>query len=247
VVDSRCSLQKVGAPRVEYDAPPAGSKWACVYLCQCPPLAAFTKESGRQIVFKVDKTKDILSRLASLRSTATGLRKNGDLILKMFIPVVPGDETNAERELLNLVCAMGLAWPHRNEEGALKTETVCVAPWQIGLLQDLMLRIAEKYDYPKLHTEPRLPVPVPPRVEPRLSVPVATRAEPRLPLRLPRIPDLFAQPWPSSSSLWPISSPQFARPGKASRPLESPQFARPKARRLLHPEALSTVTARPAP
>jgi len=71
---------------------------------------------------------------------------------------------------------MGLAWPHRNEEGALKTETVCVAPWQIGLLQDLMLRIAEEYDNPKLHTTvartaPRVgPVPIAPRVELRLPV-----------------------------------------------------------------------------
>jgi hypothetical protein len=174
-VDTRCPLQKVGAPRVKYEDPPAESKWAGVYLCQCPPLAAFTKESGRQIVFKVGKTTD-MRRLGELRSIRAGLRKTGGVILKMFVPLVLGDETNAEKELLILVCAMGLAWPHRNEEGALKTETVCVAPWQIGLLQDLMLRIAEEYDNPKLHTTvartaPRVgPVPIAPRVELRLPV-----------------------------------------------------------------------------
>jgi hypothetical protein len=112
-VDSRCPLPKLGAPRVEYADPPAGSKWAGVYICQCPPLAAFTKECGHQVVFKVGRTADMVRRLCEHRSKRSGLRKNGDVILKMFIPVVPGDETNAEGELLNL----GLAWPHRNEEG----------------------------------------------------------------------------------------------------------------------------------
>jgi len=74
------------------------------------------------------------------------------VVLKIFIHVVSGDKTNTETELLNLVYTMGLAWPHRIEDRVLKMETVCIAPWQIGLLQGQMLRIAEEYDGPKVHT-----------------------------------------------------------------------------------------------
>jgi hypothetical protein len=100
-------------------------------------------------VFKVGKTTDMLQRLGTLRSKGAGLCKDGKVILKMFVRVVAGDETNAERELLSILCGMGLAWPFRNEDGALKTETICIAPWQIGLVQDVMLQIAEKFDAPR--------------------------------------------------------------------------------------------------
>jgi len=128
----------------------------------------------------------MLQRLRTLRSKGVGLCKDGKVILKCSCAWWQMMRRMQSENCSNILCGMGLAWPFRNEDGALNTETICIAPWQIGLVQDVMLQIAEKFDDPKLHTEPRLPVPVPPR------------AEPRLPVLLPQTPGLFAQPRPSS-------------------------------------------------